>query len=78
MVVAGQTFGMMIAGLRVVTTDFRKPSIGRTIARYAIVLSLWWLIVPMSFVWHRVLLHDRLTQTRLVMIERVVARITGV
>jgi len=76
-VIAGQTFGMMIAGLRVVTSNFGKPSIGRTIARYAIVLIVWWLIIPMSFIWHRILLHDRWTRTRLVMVERVVARITG-
>ncbi len=74
---AGQTFGMLIAGLRVVTTDFRKPSIARTIGRYLIVSLLWWLIVPLSFVWRRILLHDRWTKTRLVKVERVVARITG-
>jgi Zn-dependent protease with chaperone function len=74
---SGQTFGMLITGLRVVTTDFRKPSIGRTIARYAIVFFLSPLIVALSFVSRRVLLHDRWTKTRLVKVERVVARITG-
>ncbi|HVR47351.1 MAG TPA: RDD family protein [Candidatus Binatia bacterium] len=74
---AGQTFGMMIAGLRVVTTDFRKPSIMRTIARYFIVFLVWWAIVPLSFIWRRVLLHDRWTKTRVVKVERVVARVTG-
>jgi Zn-dependent protease with chaperone function len=74
---AGQTFGMMIAGLRVVTTDFRKPGIWRTIARYLIAAVLWWLIVPLSLIWRRVLLHDRWTKTRLVKVERVVARATG-
>jgi uncharacterized RDD family membrane protein YckC/Zn-dependent protease with chaperone function len=74
---AGQTFGMMIAGLRVVTTDFRKPSIARTIVRYLIVFAVWWAIVPLSFIWRRVLLHDRWTKTRVVKVERVVARITG-
>ncbi len=77
-VVAGQTFGMMIAGLRVVTVDYAKPSIGRTIFRYLIVLLLWWLIVPLSFLWRRILLHDRWSRTRLVKVERVVARVTGV
>lgn len=75
-IVAGQTFGMMIAGLRVVTVDFRKPSIARTIARYLIVALVWWMIVPLSFLWRRVLLHDRLTKTRVVKVERVVARAT--
>lgn len=74
---AGQTFGMMIAGLRVVTTDFRRPGIWRAAARYALVMFLWPLIVLLSFAWRRVLLHDRITRTRLVKIERVVARATG-
>ncbi len=77
-IVAGQTFGMMIAGLRVVTIDFRKPTIGRTIFRYLIVFLLWWLIVPLSLIWRRILLHDRWSKTRLVKVEFVVARITGV
>jgi uncharacterized RDD family membrane protein YckC len=76
-IVAGQTFGMMIAGLRVVTTDFGKPGIGRTIFRYLIVMFVWWLVIPFSFIWRRILLHDRLSKTRLVKVERVVARITG-
>jgi Zn-dependent protease with chaperone function len=76
-ILAGQTFGMMIAGLRVVTTDFAKPSIARTIVRYGIVFLLWWLIAALSLIWRRVLLHDRWTKTRVVKVERVVARITG-
>ncbi len=73
----GQSFGMMIAGLRVVTTDFRRPGIWRSIGRYVLVLLLWWMIVPLSFVWRKILLHDRWTRTRLVKVERVVARATG-
>jgi Zn-dependent protease with chaperone function/uncharacterized RDD family membrane protein YckC len=76
-IVAGQTFGMMIAGLRVVTVDFHKPSIARTIFRYLIVFLVWWMIVPLSFIWRRVLLHDRWTRTRVVKVERVVARATA-
>ncbi|HVA33541.1 MAG TPA: RDD family protein, partial [Candidatus Baltobacteraceae bacterium] len=76
-ILAGQTFGMMIAGLRVVTTDFRKPSIARVVARYVIVFLLWWLIAALSFFRRRVLLHDRWTKTRLVKVERVVARATS-
>ncbi|HEV3092279.1 MAG TPA: RDD family protein [Candidatus Cybelea sp.] len=76
-IVAGQTFGMLIAGLKVVTTDFRKPTITRTIARYLIAGFLWWLIAAFSLVWRRVLLHDRWTGTRLVKVERVVLRATG-
>jgi Zn-dependent protease with chaperone function len=76
-IVAGQTFGMMIAGLRVVTVDYAKPSIARTIFRYLIVFALWWLIVPFSLLWRRILIHDRWSRTRLVKVERVVARIAG-
>ncbi len=76
-IVVGQTFGMMIIGLRVVTTEFGRPSIARIIARYAIVFVLWWLILPLSLVWRRILLHDRWTRTRLVKVERIVARIVG-
>lgn len=76
-ILAGQTLGMMIVGLRVVTVDYRKPGVARTIARYAIAGILWWIVVPFSLFWHRILLHDRWTKTRLVRVERVVARITG-
>jgi hypothetical protein len=74
-IVAGQTFGMLIGGLRVV--DFRKPSAPQTIARYLIVGFLSWIIIPLSFFWRRILLHDRWTNTRLVKVETIVARITG-
>jgi hypothetical protein len=73
----GQSFGMMIAGLRVVTTDFRRPGIGRAVGRYLLVLFLWPLIAILSFFWRRVLLHDRWTRTRVVKVERVIARVTG-
>jgi hypothetical protein len=33
--------------------------------------------VPSSLVWRRVLLHDRWTKTRVVKVERVVARLTA-
>ncbi len=77
-ILAGQTFGMMIAGLRVVTIDYGKPSILRTIAQNLhFVFTLWPVIMLLSLVWRRELLHDRWTKTRVVMVERVVARITG-
>jgi hypothetical protein len=75
--VAGQSFGMMIAGLRVVTIDFQRPPVGRTLARYALVYLLWWLILPFAFFSRRMWLHDRWTKTRLVTVERVIARATG-
>ena len=73
-ILAGQTFGMMITGLRVVTTEFRRPSLGRTLLRYLIVGFLWPLIMPLSVISRRVLLHDRLSKTRVVKVERVLTR----
>jgi Zn-dependent protease with chaperone function len=76
-IVSGQTLGMMITGLRVVTTDFGRPSIPRTIFRYLIVAFLWPVIMSLSLIRHRILLHDRWSGTRLVKVEHVVARIVG-
>jgi Zn-dependent protease with chaperone function len=75
--VAGQSFGMMICGLRVVTVDFRRPGIWRTIARYAIEGPLVPLVMLLSLIWRRVLLHDKLTGTRVVKVERILARGAG-
>ncbi len=71
---AGQSFGMMILGLRVVTTDYKTPGLGRAFARYAIGLVLWWLILPLSPFMRRVMLHDRISGTRLIRAERIMAR----
>ncbi len=75
--IAGQSFGMMICGLRVVTVDFRRPGIWRTIGRYAIEGPLFLLIILLSLIWRRVLLHDKLTGTRVVKVERILARGAG-
>jgi uncharacterized RDD family membrane protein YckC len=72
--VVGQTFGMMIAGLRVVTIDFRRPGILRTIFRYLIAAVLWPLIAVLSPFAKRVYLQDALTSTRVITVERVMAR----
>jgi uncharacterized RDD family membrane protein YckC len=72
--VVGQTFGMMIMGLRVVTLDFRRPGILRTIGRYAMATALWPLIAIISPFAHRVYLHDKLTGTRVIRVERIMAR----
>jgi len=72
--IAGQSFGMMITGLRVVTTDFRSPGLLRSLFRYLIVAFLLPLIVvALPFGW-RIMLHDRLTGTRLIRAERIMAR----
>lgn len=72
--VVGQTFGMMIAGLRVVTTDFRRPGTLRTIVRYAIAAVLWPLIAVLSPFAGRIYLHDRITGTRVIGTERTMIR----
>ncbi|MEO9170732.1 MAG: RDD family protein, partial [Candidatus Baltobacteraceae bacterium] len=71
---AGQTFGMMIVGLRVVTTDFRQPGFPRALWRYTLAYVLWWLILPLGVVMHRVMLHDLWSGTRLIAAERILAR----
>jgi hypothetical protein len=75
--IAGQSFGMMICGLRVVTVDFRRSGIWRTIGRYAIEGPLFLLVILLSLFWRRVLLHDKLTGTRVVKVERILARGAG-
>lgn len=74
---AGQTFGMMITGLRVVTTDFRRPRLGAALWRYLIVLVLWLPIVLLSLIQHRIMLHDRLSGTRVIRAERAMSRATS-
>ncbi len=70
---AGQTPGMMIIGLRVVTTNFRKPNVVQSLWRYFLALIFGWLIVPLS-PFSRIYLHDKFSGTRLIKTERVLAR----
>jgi uncharacterized RDD family membrane protein YckC len=72
--IVGQSFGMMIAGLRIVTTDFQPPGIWRSLWRYALALSLWPLILICAVFMPRVMLHDRWSGTRLIRGERAMAR----
>jgi hypothetical protein len=74
--IAGQTPGMMVIGLRVVTTNFQKPSFFQSLWRYAIGLVFSWLIVPLS-PFSRVYLHDKWSGTRLIKTERVLARVSA-
>lgn len=71
---AGQTFGMMITGLRIVTPDFRRPGIARSLWRYAIAVALWPIVLVLSAFQHRIMLHDRWSGTRLITAERAMAR----
>jgi uncharacterized RDD family membrane protein YckC len=72
--VVGQTFGMMVMGIRVVTRDFHRPGIFRTIFRYLIASALWPIIAILSPFAHRVFLYDKLTNTRVIAVERLMAR----
>jgi hypothetical protein len=69
----GQTPGMLITGLRVVRTDFRSPSAVQSIWRYLLLMFLWPLILVLS-PFSRVFVHDKLSQTRVIKTERVLAR----
>jgi len=72
---AGQTPGMMVLGLRVVTTNFGKPTILQSLWRYGLGLVFSWLIIPLS-PFSRVYLHDKYSGTRLIKTERVLARVS--
>ena len=71
---AGQTPGMMIIGLKVVRTDFSKPGVMQSLWRYFAGLLLCWLVIPLS-PFSRLYIHDRLSGTRLIKTERVLARV---
>ncbi len=71
--VVGQSFGMMIAGLRVSTLDLRRPSFLQALGRGALIGAFHWVIAllsPFSSCWF----HDWLTKTRVVAGERLIAR----
>lgn len=70
----GQTPGMLIAGLRVVRSDFGRASIGQSLWRYALLLLMCWYIIPLSPFSRRVYAHDKWSGTRLIKTERVLAR----
>ncbi|HLI95702.1 MAG TPA: RDD family protein [Candidatus Baltobacteraceae bacterium] len=69
----GQTPGMLIAGLRVVRTDFGRVGIAQALWRYALVALLFWYILPLSL-FSRVYANDKWSGTRLIKTERALAR----
>jgi uncharacterized RDD family membrane protein YckC/Zn-dependent protease with chaperone function len=73
----GQTPGMLVLGLRVVRADFGKVNLGQALSRYALLMLMWWWIVPFSAFSRRVYLHDLWSKTRLVKSERILARASG-
>ncbi len=71
--VVGQSFGMMIAGLRVSSLDLRRPSFWQALSRGALIGFFHWpiaLLAPFTTCWF----HDWLTKTRVVAGERLIAR----
>lgn len=69
----GQTPGMLIAGLRVVRTDFGRAGLMQTLWRYTLLLFLWWYIIPLSPL-SRVYANDKWSGTRVIKMERMLAR----
>jgi Zn-dependent protease with chaperone function/uncharacterized RDD family membrane protein YckC len=72
----GQTPGMLIVGLKVVRTDFGKPAFGQALLRYLFGLIFSPFIVMLS-PFSRLYLHDRMSGTRLIKTERVLARVAA-
>lgn len=73
----GQTPGMLVAGLRVVRTDFGRPRFGQVLWRYILAVFLFPVIIVMS-AFSRTFVHDRLSGTRVIKTERMLARATTV
>jgi uncharacterized RDD family membrane protein YckC len=62
----GQTLGMMVLELRVVTTDYRRPGIAQSVWRYAgALLSMMSAIALVGF-FMRIHPHDYVSRTRLI------------
>ncbi|HEY9179640.1 MAG TPA: RDD family protein [Candidatus Baltobacteraceae bacterium] len=72
----GQTPGMLVAGLRVVRSDFGRPGFAQALWRYVILFFVWWyialamLVRPRSRVWA----NDKWSGTRIIKSERMLAR----
>jgi Zn-dependent protease with chaperone function/uncharacterized RDD family membrane protein YckC len=64
---SGQTLGMLIADVRVVTTHFAPVGVGRIIWRYLVASAMLSLVIPVLIsLAMRIQFHDRLSGTRLV------------
>ncbi|MEO6989997.1 MAG: RDD family protein [Candidatus Baltobacteraceae bacterium] len=65
--ICGQTLGMMVAELRVVTMGFERVGVARAIWRYALAAAMLSMVplIPFYFIF-RIQAHDRLSRTRLV------------
>lgn len=75
---AGQSFGMMITGLRVVTIDFRRPGFWRVAWRYIVGWFLTGIVLLLTPFMRRIMIHDYLSGTRLIRAESILARTANV
>jgi uncharacterized RDD family membrane protein YckC len=64
--ISGQTLGMMILDLRVVTTRFVRPSPAQAVWRYIVAFTSVLTAIALAGLFFRVHPHDRLSQTRVV------------
>ena len=64
--ISGQTLGMMIMDLRVVTTSFSRPTVVQAVWRYAVAFASTMFVVAALGLFVRIHPHDRLSRTRLV------------
>jgi Zn-dependent protease with chaperone function/uncharacterized RDD family membrane protein YckC len=69
----GQTPGMLIAGLRVVRTDFGRVGLAQAVWRYVLLYVLFPYIILLS-PFSRVFANDKWSGTRIIKTERVLAR----
>jgi hypothetical protein len=63
---SGQTLGMMVMELRVVTTRFARPSLFQTLWRYVVAFGATLTTVAFFAIFLRIQPHDRLSRTRLI------------
>lgn len=73
---AGQTFGMMIVSLRVTDVHFARPPLWRVVWRYLLAAPMFVFSVLWPPFW-RLELHDRMSGTRLVGLERTLQRVAA-
>jgi uncharacterized RDD family membrane protein YckC len=64
---------MLIAGLRVVRTDFGRVGLAQALWRYVLVFLFFWYIIPLV-PFGRIFANDKWSGTRLIKTERVLAR----
>ncbi len=73
--IAGQTLGMMVLAVKVTTRTFQRPAIWYVLWRYV--------VAPLAFIsllfgpFVRIQLHDRLSNTRVVRLERAFERVAS-